>query len=197
MRDCHITHWWHRKNHQWATQSSHTQNNTCTIKREDLIESTGVVLAKYPLKVKLELFTTLECQSWNELCVPVFWGSLGFYSSVEPISYACATSLFLIEKIFINVRIFQNPPCIRVPFVVGFYGLGLIVRHKLFPFRICWRPRNDQFSATYLFGPSILGPSTLGSSTRDLSTIGFFKQFVLLDESVHLMSIHTWFVHVW
>jgi len=32
-------------------------------KREDLTKSTGVVLAKYPLKVKLELLTTLECQS--------------------------------------------------------------------------------------------------------------------------------------
>ena len=32
-------------------------------KREDLIESTGVVPVKYLLKVKLELFTTLECQS--------------------------------------------------------------------------------------------------------------------------------------
>ena len=30
-------------------------------KREDLTESTDVVLAKYPLKVKLELLTTLEC----------------------------------------------------------------------------------------------------------------------------------------
>ena len=30
-------------------------------KREDLTESTGVVLAKYPLKVKLEILTTLEC----------------------------------------------------------------------------------------------------------------------------------------
>ena len=32
-------------------------------KREDLIESIGVVLIKYPPKVKLELLTTLECQS--------------------------------------------------------------------------------------------------------------------------------------
>ena len=44
------------KNHQWATQSLHACNNTCTIKKKDLTESTGVVLAKYPLKVKLESF---------------------------------------------------------------------------------------------------------------------------------------------
>ena len=30
-------------------------------KREDLTKSTGVVPAKYVPKVKLELFTTLEC----------------------------------------------------------------------------------------------------------------------------------------
>ena len=34
---------------------------TCATKREDLTESTGVVPAEYPPKVKLELFTTLEC----------------------------------------------------------------------------------------------------------------------------------------
>ena len=135
--------WWCRKNHQWATQFSYAWNNTCTIRKEDLIENTSVVPAKYPPKVKLELLTTLECQSWGELYVPVFWGSLGFYSSVEPISYAYATSLFLIGKIFINVRIFQNPPYVRVPFVVGLYGLRLIVRHKFFPFRVSWKPHND------------------------------------------------------
>ena len=39
-------------------------------KREDLTKSTGVVPAKSPLKVKLELLTTLECQNLGELCVP-------------------------------------------------------------------------------------------------------------------------------
>ena len=39
-------------------------------KREDLTESTGVMLAKYPPHVKLELFTTLECQNWGKLCMP-------------------------------------------------------------------------------------------------------------------------------
>ena len=54
--------------------------------------------------------STLECQSWGKLCVPVFWGFLGFYSSVESSSKTCVTSLFLIEKISINVRKFLNPP---------------------------------------------------------------------------------------
>ena len=40
---------------------THSKKGTCTIKREDLTESTGVVPAKYPPKIKLELLTTLEC----------------------------------------------------------------------------------------------------------------------------------------
>ena len=79
-----------------------------------------------------------------------------FVSSVEPNSYACATSLFLIGKIFINVRILPNPPHIRILFILGFYGLWLFVEHKSFPFRISWRSHNDQFSAMWPFNPSTL-----------------------------------------
>ena len=53
--------------HTVLTCSKQHLRNT---KREDLTKSTGVVPAKYPLKVKLELLTTLECQSWGKLCVP-------------------------------------------------------------------------------------------------------------------------------
>ena len=117
---------------------------------------------------------------------------MGFYSSVESNSFACVPSLFLIGKIFINMRIFQNPSNVIVPFVAGLYGLRLIVRRKLFPFRVSWRPYNDLLSVTWLSGQS-----TLGSFTRDLSTIGsFVKQSILLNESVYLMSIHKWSVHI-
>ena len=54
-----IIFWWSRKYHQWATRYVHIRNNTCIIKKEDLAESTGVVPAKYPPKVKLELFSQL------------------------------------------------------------------------------------------------------------------------------------------
>ena len=50
------------ENQQWATRYTRNRDDTCTIqKRKDLIESNGVVSAKYPPKVKLELLTTLEC----------------------------------------------------------------------------------------------------------------------------------------
>ena len=42
-------------------------------------ETTDVVPAKYPSKVKLgKVSTTLECQSWEKLCVPWFVRDLGF-----------------------------------------------------------------------------------------------------------------------
>ena len=43
--------------HDPITRKSHLHNK----KKKDLTESTGVVPAKYPPKVKLELFSTLEC----------------------------------------------------------------------------------------------------------------------------------------
>ena len=144
------------KNHQWATQPLHAQNNICATKKEDLIESTSMVSARYSSKVKLELLTTLECQNWGELCLPFFWGSSGFYSSVESNSFACITSLFLMEKISINARIFQNPLYVRILFILRLYGLGLILRCKSFPFRVSWRPHNDQSSATWPFDLSTL-----------------------------------------
>ena len=64
---------------------------------------------------------------------------MGFYSSVELTSVSCVAKCFLIEKIIINGWILRDPPYVRVLFVLGLYRIGLIVRRKLFPFRIPWR----------------------------------------------------------
>ena len=61
--------------HAVLTCSKQHLHNT---KREDLTKSTSVVPAEYPPKVKLELLTTLECQSWGELCVPYALRVFGF-----------------------------------------------------------------------------------------------------------------------
>ena len=61
----------------FALSKQHLRNK----KREDLTESTGVVPAKFPPKVKLEFLTTLECQSWGQLCLPSSARVLSFYSS--------------------------------------------------------------------------------------------------------------------
>ena len=44
---------------QMALTNDAINITTCTAKRENLIESTGVVPAEYPPKVKLELFSQL------------------------------------------------------------------------------------------------------------------------------------------
>ena len=51
------------KNRQWVAQSSRALRQSLRNRnKDDLIESTGVVPAKYPLKVKLERISiTLEC----------------------------------------------------------------------------------------------------------------------------------------
>ena len=145
--------------------------------------------AIYPPKVKLELFSPLQSASQRGINYAYLFskGLLGFYSRVDPNSQTCVTSLFLIGKIFINVHIFQNPSFVGVLFVVGLYGLRLIVRLKLFPFKIPWRPHDYQLSVMWPFGPF-----TLGLSTMDLSTIGsIVEQYVLLNESVHLVSLNS------
>ena len=99
-----------------------------------------MVSTEDPPKIKSEKpFTTLECQSWGELLVPCFQGLWGFYSSVEPTSISCVGRRFLIGKIIINGRILQNPPHVRILFILRLYELGFTMRHKLFPFRIRWR----------------------------------------------------------
>ena len=84
-------------------------------KREDLTESTGVMPAKYPPKVKLELLITLECQSWVNYAYLDLWGSWGFYSSVVLASVPWLRRCFLVgERLFIS-RILRNP------FLVGVF----------------------------------------------------------------------------
>ena len=53
--------WWGRESHQWVTRF-YRLNELPTQKkeREDLTESAGVVPAKYPPKVKLDLFSQLQ-----------------------------------------------------------------------------------------------------------------------------------------
>ena len=95
----------------------------------------------------------------------------GFYSGVESNSFACARSLFLMEKISINVCISCNPPCVRFLVVLGLYELGLILRHKSFPFRISWRPYNDQLNAScFLIHPPCVRSHRIRSPLAHLSS---------------------------
>ena len=81
-----------------------------TKKEEDLTESTGVVPAKNPLKVKSEESSNnaREYELQRNCACLFFLGSLGFYSHIGPDSFVFGTSLFLTGEILINACIFQN-----------------------------------------------------------------------------------------
>ena len=110
------------------------------IKREDLTESTYVVPAKYPPKVKLELFITLECQSWGKLCVP-------WLVRVLVLLQQQMIDLFsLVQKYFPYRSIYEH--ILWFPFLVGvFLNMG----HKIFS---CIRMRGGQVQV--ILEPSLL-----------------------------------------
>ena len=61
------------------SHSPHVQKTiSAKQKQEDLVKSTSVVLAKYPLKVKLENFPNSRVPELRKLCVPWFVRALGF-----------------------------------------------------------------------------------------------------------------------
>ena len=116
------------------TSEPHTQNGTCTISKENLAESNGVVPAEYPQKVKLKLFSqlysarkwynmhTLICEGIGVFIVvegwPPFLGVEVFpYRNHLALSQTWWTRYFLIEKILINMCIFRNPFCARIPLI--------------------------------------------------------------------------------
>ena len=79
--------------------SSHMLQTTPTQQKgEEPTESTGVVPAEYPSKVKSEHLQTLECQSLDELCIPCFLMAWGFYSRVGPTFVSWLRRYFLMEK---------------------------------------------------------------------------------------------------
>ena len=76
-----------------------------------------MVPTKNSLKVKLEIFfTTLECQSLGELCVPCFLRALGFYNGVELTSISCVGRCVLTGKIIINAHILRDPSHVGILF---------------------------------------------------------------------------------
>ena len=87
-------------------------------KREDLTKSTGVVPAKYPSKVKLELLTTLECQSQGQLYVPWLVRVLGLLQQYRVDLFSLVLKSFPYKS-----RILRNT------FLVGVF---LNMRHKIF-----------------------------------------------------------------
>ena len=106
---------------------------------------------------------------------------------------------FLIEKILINVRILRDLSCVGILFILGLYRLGLVMRHKPFPFRVTWRslkirwmPRGLQIHlpcvcALWIRSLSAHSPRTVKFIQMDLSSLIFpfsknnqFPDFLIL-----------------
>ena len=122
-------------------------------KREDLTKSTGVVPAKYPSKVKLELFTTLECQSWGKLCVPQLVRVLGFLQQ-QMVNILSLSQKFFPYRSF-HERIQQNP------FLVGV--LLISTKHEAQDISLymqTWRPRPHQGHQFRLLPSALLVSTT-------------------------------------
>ena len=67
-------------------------------------------------------FTTLEYQSWEKLCVPWFVRVLGFLQQVGLTFVSWHRGLFLVGKIFINVRILRDPFLVGIPSIKVSHG---------------------------------------------------------------------------
>ena len=80
-----------------------SRQNLWNRNKENSTESTSVVPAKYPPKVKLErISTTLKCQSWKNYAYLGLWGIWGFYSGIELTSVSWWKRYFLVEKILFS-----------------------------------------------------------------------------------------------
>ena len=76
--------WWYQKSSVSCVVITYSKRNLRNRNKEYLAESTGVVPAKYPPKVKLERISTiLECQNWENYAYLGLWGIWGFYSGIE------------------------------------------------------------------------------------------------------------------
>ena len=114
-----------------------------TEKREDLIESTGVVPVKYPPKVKWGNFYNSRVSELGENYAYLdLWEFWGFYSSIGLTLAPWLRRCFLVGKILFNSHILQNPFLIGVFLirvyrrVQGIFIRGAQVKDMLDPSRI-------------------------------------------------------------
>ena len=136
------------------TVLAHSKQDLCTKKRKPNREHRcGASQISSECQVRISHNSRVPELGW--IMHTCFLRYLGFYSGLEMNYYTCVASPFHIGKILTSERIFQNLLCIRILFVLGFYGLGLTVGRKSCLFRISWGPHNEQLSATWPFGSSI------------------------------------------
>ena len=118
--------WWCRKNHQWATRFSHTQNNTCTTKREDLAESTNVV--PIPFESQVRTSHNSKMLERGQLCLVRVVSFTYFLVGVVSFTYSLVRIVSLIRAISFAYSLVR---------VVSF-AYSLQLSSVSFPFMTSW-----------------------------------------------------------
>ena len=129
--------------HMVPTRSTLDLPNT----EKDLIESTGVVPAKDPPKVKSEENSNnVREYELQRNCAYLFLESLWVFIVAQGQTPLLAKQVFSLWGRYLLMHVYS-----RILLMLGFYKPGLIVCHKYFPFKVPWRPHNNGLDATWLF----------------------------------------------
>ena len=114
---------------------------------KNLTESTGVVPAKDPPKVKSkESSNNVGEYELQRNCAYLFLEGLWVFIVAQGQTSLLAEQVFSLWGRYSLMHVYSI-----ILLMLGFYKPGLIVCHKYFPFKVPWRPHNNGLDATWLF----------------------------------------------
>ena len=129
--------------HTVPTRSTPDLPNT----EKDLTESTDVVPAKNPLKVKSEKSSNNVREYELQRNFPyLFLENLWVFIVTQGQTPLLAKQAFSLWGRYSLMHVYS-----RILLMMGFYKPGLIVCHKYFPFKVPLRSHNNGLDATWLF----------------------------------------------
>ena len=116
--------------------------------KKDLTESTGVVPAKDPPKVKSEESSNNVREfELQRNCAYLFLEGLWVFIVAQSQTPLLAEQVFFLWGRYSLIRVYS-----RILLMLGFYKPRLIMCRKYFPFKVPWRPHNNGLDATWPFG---------------------------------------------
>ena len=116
--------------------------------KKDLIKSTGVEPAKYPLKIKSEESSNnIRKYELQRNCAYLFLEGLWVFIVAQGQTSLLAEQVFSLWERYSLMRVYS-----RILLILGLYKIGLIVCRKYFPFKVPWRSHNNGLDATWPFG---------------------------------------------
>ena len=114
---------------------------------KDFTESTDVVPAKNPPKVKSEESSNnVREYKLQRNYVYLFLEGLWVFIVAQGQTPLLAEQVFSLWGRYLLMHVYS-----RILLMLGFYKPRLIVCHKYFPFKVPWRPHNNGMDATWLF----------------------------------------------